>query len=348
MDGGKIFRMEVQSQSLNVTFFSRPITQGQNSIEELFKGIINTLATVISARHKFLPGKGGSPWVIIKNSLFAFRQKGLLNHITGDVHYLAIVLGKSSILTIHDIGSALNNNRFKRLYIFILWFWLPAKRARYITAISEFSKQEIIRLLPFTKQKIKVIPNAFRKELLDRANIDNPRNKIPRILCVGTKPNKNLERSIKAVENLAVHLVILGKLTADQSLLLKKYKIDYSNPDSLDYKSVIDLYLGVDLLCFPSTYEGFGMPILEAQVLGIPVLTANKGAMREVAATTAHLVDPASVDDIRSGIQKIIEEDGYRQQLITRGKKNVQRFHPDIVAKQYLALYRSMNDVKGD
>lgn len=98
------------------------------------------------------------------------------------------------------------------------------------------------------------------------------------------------------------------------------------------------------MLCFVSLYEGFGMPIIEAQATGRPVVTSNLGAMAEVAGRGAHLVDPEESGSIRQGVVKILEDGAYREQLVEKGLKNVKRFRAETVAGQYMALY---SDISG-
>ena len=97
-----------------------------------------------------------------------------------------------------------------------------------------------------------------------------------------------------------------------------------------------------DLLVFVSTYEGFGLPILEAQATGRPVITSNVLSMPEVAGDSACLVDPFDVSSIRKGILKVINDPAYREKLIKRGFENVKRFQPDKIAEQYADIYRGL------
>jgi glycosyltransferase involved in cell wall biosynthesis len=101
-------------------------------------------------------------------------------------------------------------------------------------------------------------------------------------------------------------------------------------------------YIDCDLLAFASTYEGFGLPILEAQLTGRPVLTSNLSPMKEVAGTGAVLVDPYDLQSIRLGLLKIIQDSELRGRIVEAGFENVQRFNPDAVAKKYTALYEEL------
>jgi glycosyltransferase involved in cell wall biosynthesis len=99
-------------------------------------------------------------------------------------------------------------------------------------------------------------------------------------------------------------------------------------------------YCAADLVSFVSTYEGFGLPILEANAVGRPVVTSNVSSMPEVAGDAACLVDPFDVASIRSGILRTIEDREYRERLICNGFDNVQRYVPEKVTYKYIELYR--------
>jgi glycosyltransferase involved in cell wall biosynthesis len=100
------------------------------------------------------------------------------------------------------------------------------------------------------------------------------------------------------------------------------------------------------MLVFPSVYEGFGLPIMEAQLTGRPVLTSNLSPMKEVAGKGAMLTDPYDPQSIRAGIIKIIDDDVFREQMVQDGFENVKRFDPDIVAGQYASLYEELIEKK--
>jgi glycosyltransferase involved in cell wall biosynthesis len=97
-----------------------------------------------------------------------------------------------------------------------------------------------------------------------------------------------------------------------------------------------------DIIALASSYEGFGMPILEGQAVGRPVITSNILSMPEVAGNAACLVDPYDPSSIRQGILKIIQDAAYRDELVRKGFANVKRFDPQVIALQYLDLYKKV------
>lgn len=294
-----------------------------------------------------LPEKQITPRKMITNLSFASKNRGKINHITGDVHYIALATGRNTVLTVHDTYSVLTGSLFRQLLIKFLWFWLPALIVKRITTISEKSRKELEQIIPFAKHKISVIPNPYNPKLLegdkqsDEEHITNTSK--PILLHLGTKSNKNLERTIEAMAGLPYKLYIIGKLTENQAELLAKYNIDFRCYFNLPYSEVATLYHQCRAVCFASLYEGFGMPIIEAQLVAKPVITSKIDPMPWVAGEGgAHLVDPEEISEIRDGIIRLMEDEAYRSALVVNGLHNVQRFEPRKIALMYEEVYLEM------
>ncbi|MCG2462613.1 glycosyltransferase family 4 protein [Flavobacteriaceae bacterium F89] len=325
---------------MKVVFFFRKKLPQFHSIEGVFNGVIHELGKVAQAERVEVPYEGAGPRSIIGNLSFTHKHKGGINHITGHVNYLAMVTGRKTVLTVHDIGSAFYGNALHRFLIKTFWFWIPALLVKRITVISEFTRQELYALIPFAKHKIRVVHNPVSPEIKEKAKIFN--SSIPLILLIGTKTNKNLERTLEALQGIPCSLLILGQLTEPQLKLLAAYNLEYENKFAIPYSEVLTSYKKCDLLCFASTYEGFGMPIIEAQAVGRPVLTSNLGVMPEVAGKGACFVDPLDVRSIREGVLKIINNETCREELVTKGLENVKRFRVEKIAEDYLAVYKEV------
>jgi glycosyltransferase involved in cell wall biosynthesis len=265
-----------------------------------------------------------------------------INHITGDVHYLCFLLSGKTILTIHDLHTYYVLNGLKKYIYFLIWIWIPIKKADIIVTISYSIKAEIIKLFSIKPSKIRVIYNPL---VINSVKKTKPFNSnLPRILHIGTVYRKNLSNHILALRNFKnFHLVIIGYLDNDLKLSLKGQIDNLTLLDNLSNSDIIEQYKLSDLLLFSSTYEGFGLPIIEAQANGIPVVSSNYGAMAEICGGSACLVDPSDVESIFRGLKQVIEDKNYREYLIKEGFKNIKRFDKNKIAKQYLNLYQDLN-----
>jgi glycosyltransferase involved in cell wall biosynthesis len=164
----------------------------------------------------------------------------------------------------------------------------------------------------------------------------------PTLLQIGTNENKNISRLIEAIEGLSCKLIIVGQPKEHLLKMLKFYSIAHEWRTNLSAQELINEYVKCDIVSFVSTLEGFGLPIVEAQAIGRPVLTSNCSSMPEVAGAGACLVNPYEVQDIRNGIRKIMNDDTYREQLITIGFENVKRFELESICKMYINIYKEI------
>jgi glycosyltransferase involved in cell wall biosynthesis len=235
----------------------------------------------------------------------------------------------------------------------ISWKKLKERGAQIIT-VSQATKRDIVELLEFPTRDVHVIYEALPEEVvsvsreLSEEQADRIKRKLqldqPFVLFVGTRePRKNLERLIEAWQPLAkdFQLIIAGEAGWDDTASGK-----YSDPNLRFLGKVSDrelavLYGEASVLAYPSLYEGFGLPILEAFYHGTPVVTSNASSMPEVTGNAAELVDPLSVKSIRQGLETILNESLQEQQK--RLQKMVIRMHLfnwETVADQTLQVYK--------
>jgi glycosyltransferase involved in cell wall biosynthesis len=314
---------------------------------------------------------------IIFNLLYLSRFKKGLFHITGDVHYAILALPKDrTILTIHDLVFLHTYKGLRRRLLKWIFLDLPVRKAKYITTISEKSKQEILDYTNCDPEKILIIPNpvdpifstspplpsAGKFNPLPSAGRFNPLPSAGRfnpstsstpstslnpstpstILFLGTKPNKNIEISIAALFGLDVHLRIIGELSRKQKEMLEKFNIHYSSDFSISPEQLASEYTNADLILFPSTYEGFGLPVIEGFQAERPVITSNISPMKEVAGDAAVLVDPFSVASIREGVINLLSSHQRQMKLVEAGKEKVANYQPGFIAGLYQELWRKL------
>lgn len=321
-----------------MVFFQRKPYKASFSLEYIFEDVRKRLPPIFESQLLVCKYFSEGFFKRLYNMFEAAFHQGDVNHVTGDIHYATFLLRKhKTILTILDCVFMHEPPSIKRSMIKLFWLTLPVKRVKYITAISEATKQDILKHVTCNPDKIKVIPVAISPDYIFSTKIFNKIK--PVLLHVGVAPNKNLSRVIEAVAGLDIQLSIVGKLSEEIKEKLKKYNIDYTVEYGLSDSQIIEKYRQCDILVFASTYEGFGMPILEAQATGRAVLTSNVTSMPEVAGDSACLVNPFDVQSIREGIIKIIENDNYRDDLVRKGLENVKRFDPNLIANMYSDLY---------
>jgi glycosyltransferase involved in cell wall biosynthesis len=268
-------------------------------------------------------------------------RQGDITHITGDITFAALLLNpRKTVLTVLDCGILHRKKGIKRWLIKKIWFDWPMARCRWVTTISQSAATDLLKECSVDAKKLRVIPVAISDSFRFSAKPFD--EQCPRILQIGTAPNKNIERLIEALRGISCRLVIIGRISEEISKRLQSAQITYENYHSLSQEEVVREYTLADLICFVSTYEGFGMPILEAQATGRVVVTSDRFSMPEVAGDGALLANPESIPSIREAIIRIIQDRSLRDQLIENGTKNIQRFRGDVIALQFEDLYRSL------
>jgi glycosyltransferase involved in cell wall biosynthesis len=235
-----------------------------------------------------------------------------------------------------------------------------ARRADALLTVSESARRDIVEVLRVDPAKVHVISSApapMFRPVEDGEALDRVRRKYdlgdPYVLAVGTiEPRKNLTRLIDAYRILAARgraerLVIAGQLgwkyggflrRLEQSGLHDRVRLLGYVPD----EDLPALYTLARALAFPSLYEGFGLPVVEAMACGTPVVTSNRSAMLEVAQGAALLVDPMSAEDIAGGIDRVLRDESLRDALRASGLARAASYTWPCVARRTLAVYEQV------
>lgn len=226
-----------------------------------------------------------------------------------------------------------------------------------ILTVSEFSKREIIELLGVNEEKISVVPNAASctDELTD---FEELRRKYtingPYVLYVGTiEPRKNLNRLIKAFEllkserKLPHQLVLAGGSGWKNDEIFEAARNSPFSDDIIftGYISGAEkntLYKNASVFSFPSLYEGFGIPPLEAMHWGCPVVTSNAASLPEVTGNAAELVDPMSAESIADGLWHVLSNPIYAETLIANGKVRAKEYTWEASAKRLTQICKEV------
>ncbi|MDF3130392.1 glycosyltransferase family 1 protein [Kiritimatiellaeota bacterium B1221] len=278
----------------------------------------------------------------IRNGLYARKKKADVYHISGESHFLSIFLPrKKTILTVHDCIVLDKLSGVKQFLMRWGFFALPSWWVGTVTTISQASLEELRKWTKLRLKNAVVIPDPLPFDV-DCTKLKQPSDSELVFLTIGTKANKNIERCIEAASGLSCKLLLIGRLTPSMINSLESLKIEYENRYDLSDEELLQSYRDADCLLFPSLAEGFGMPILEAQAMGIPVITSNCSSMPEVGGEGALYVEPTSVESIRKSIKDILSDQELVKRLCKEGNENVGRFLPHSVARQYIELYQKI------
>jgi glycosyltransferase involved in cell wall biosynthesis len=267
-----------------------------------------------------------------------------------------------SVLTIHDMAVFAYPSGYGKRFVRYMKLLLPMyiQRASVIIAASNATKLEIIRYLPWAEAKIVTILHGVSSEFigshtLDSETIQRVQQKLslPRhyVLFVGNlEPKKNLPRLLegfkrfKSASGLPHKLVITGKQIASGpgSGITMSHDELHSLAHFTGYVDDADLpalYRGAEAVAYPSLYEGFGIPVLEAFAAGVPVLTSNKSSLPEVAGGAAITVDPYNPEAIALGLAQLLTDVPWRSAAIFKGLERASQLTWQMTARETAKVY---------
>jgi glycosyltransferase involved in cell wall biosynthesis len=272
-----------------------------------------------------------------------------------------------TVVTIHDvIPLILKDYAYRRqTVLYNALVSAAAKRAQAIIAVSQCSKRDIERTLHIASHKIHVIGNAVDESFRPihdswlLAAVRERYNIAERYVLYfgGFDLRKNVPRLIRSYAELPsrlraeYQLVIAGRLNLlghpvypDPRPLIRELGLDGQVifTGQIREQDKVPLYSGATAFVFPSLYEGFGMPVLEAMACGVPVLTSNGSALPEVAGDAGLLVDPQSEAEIAAGIERLLEDEALRGELAARARERSRFFTWRQVAEQTVEVYRQV------
>ncbi len=336
--------MHERTRTTTVSLLSRkPREHGNFSVEMIVDSLVRNLSPDFRPEIHVSKFESNGLFRRLYNIVEAALRQGDVNHVTGDVNFLSLLLRKDrTVLTILDCGSIEGRTDLRARILKLVWFQLPVQRSAVVTVISESVKESLLQHVRVAPSKVRVVPVAVPEQFKASPRAFDAVH--PVILQIGTAPNKNLPRLIEALAGIPCRLEIVGKLSPEHLDLLRQHAIEYREYARLTNEEMQERYEQCDLVAFASTFEGFGMPIVEANRVGRPVVAGNVTSMPAVAGDAACLVDPFDVSSIRAGILRVIGDRAYRDELVRRGYENARRFEPATVARMYEDIYREIRD----
>lgn len=261
-----------------------------------------------------------------------------------------LLSGVPQVTTIHDISPVTHPEWFSRGYAALYRTLTPltVRRSDRLITVSRFSRDELVREYPHAEGKTVSVHNG-------QVPPDTPEDDaVPElegrafILSVGSdNPRKNLDGLLAAYRRYR------ERVAAPASLVLVGPTRDIFAGERVEAGDGVEalgfvpeerldwLYRNADAFVFPSLYEGFGLPIVEAMSAGTPVVTADRGAMAEVAGGAACRVDPTDPEALAGGIERVLDDPEYRRELVADGRSRAATFTWERTARETAAVYRA-------
>jgi glycosyltransferase involved in cell wall biosynthesis len=312
-----------------------------------------------------LPGSGLLPALLtlgqIQIARAARRHRLDLIHDPTGTAPLALTPARR-VVTIHDAIPYVYPHTSTALDRLIYHRWLPLaiQKADAVLTDSQHSRKDILHYLPVTQERLFVIPPAANRHFRPRPpeevrqTLDRYGVPAPYLLYVGAiEPRKNIPRLLEAYGQLRRwfekwNLVVVGAPnrwkaspvaeTAESLGLSPFIHLTGFVPD----EDLPAIYSGADLFVFPSLYEGFGLPVLEAMACGTPVVTSNSSSLPEVAGEAALLVDPTDVDGLVHAMRRVLSDPDLAADLRQRGLERAKGFTWERTARETLAVYKKV------
>ena len=328
---------------------------------------VDALSEKVGRQYRMIP-VSVSPWRRLGVDLPSIvrREKVDVLHVTyaGPLQTACAV-----VVTIHDVAYKMHPEWFSIRDRVVLGSGIAwtIRRAGKVITVSEHARREMEAVFPFAGPKIEVTlgaadprftkleENRLNEELLAQKDI-----RCPFILAVGNlQPRKNLSHLINAFAKIKKHtgishqLVIAGKALWRESEVYRAVR-EHGLENHVVFtgyvpdEDLVQLYNQADVFVYPSLYEGFGLPVIEAMACGTPVVTSDSSSIPEVAGDAAMLVNPEDVESIAQGLETVVTNTSLKEALGRKGVEQARKFTWEKTAEQTLRIYREAGMEHGE
>jgi len=304
----------------------------------------------------------GSVWMQAELPFWLKRDK--VDLFWGTQHILPLMMSGQirSVLTVHDLIHCVFPGSMKPLNLIINKMIIPpsVKKADVVATDSYWTLLDVKNFINPQKTAMEVVKLAQGRQFWSRDRKES-KEKVARIigssepylLTVGTfEPRKNLVGAFRAysliAEKIPHRLLVVGQKGWKNNTVLQEIK-NSSVKDKITFAGYVAdeflpfIYSGADLFIFPSLYEGFGLPCLEAMACGVPVIASKVSSIPEVVGDAALLVDPNNHQEIADKIIQVLERPELRRDLVNRGKKQSSDFTWEKTAREMLSIFNRLS-----
>ena len=273
--------------------------------------------------------------------------------------------GSRVVVTVHDMipwiypAEYFRNLAHRGYFAFLMRL---SRRADAVITVSEASRRDLVRLGKIDEHKIDVIPGAVDRDFLKEGSAANPESPAatreasrrepsaqPYVLAIGSgEPRKNVAAVIEAFvsigQRIPHHLVLVGAPWRGRNVTWPAQGADrVRSLGAVSNDELRRLYAGAAVFVYPSLYEGFGLPVLEAMASGAPVITSREGSLPEVAGDAAVFVNPRDPGSIATGMLDVVNDPNRRVALVAAGREQVRRFSWAEAARKTIEVYERVN-----
>lgn len=324
--------------AIRIGIDGRSLRKGPPGVATVVRSLLDHIPQLIPLDSEF--PKNNFLWNQLRVPMAALRMRWNLYHAPS--YTAPLVNFCPTVLSVHDVSYLASNEWYpyqldpfrKRYYI------ASMKRAARIIVPSEFSREEVVRFLPQTASRVRKIALGVSPDFRVADSLAREIKGILRLpdrflLHVGDiHPRRNIPLIESVAREMGLPLVLVGK-PLKGAIFTEKPRYLLSG---VSQEELVGIYNAATVLVYPSQYEGFGLPILEAMACGLPVVAADRASIPEVCGDAAVLVEPRT-DAILNGIRQVLES---REEYVARGLERVRDFSWDKTAEQTLGVYEEL------